>query len=97
MLKLNKIITISVLLATSLNMHSALAGDTNLTESMPSTERQNTLTDWNQKTSEALTLRLEQKLETQMIAKNYDMEEVQVAQTAKPVSHKSIIVLAEYK
>ena len=95
MLKLNKIITLSVILATSLNMQSVFADEVSMTESVSSAQAQNTLIDWNQKTQAALTLRLEEKLQHQLIAKNYSIEKNQVAQFVEPVSHKNIIVLAE--
>ena len=94
MLKLNKILTITLLLASSLHMQSSFADESTALEGSRMAQLQSTLNDWNQKTQTALTSRLEKKLQHQLIAKSYNIVLPQEAILAETVHSTPNIVLA---
>ncbi len=95
MSKLNKILTVVIFLTASLGMQSSFAEGTTVTENELMSQPQSALIDWTKKAQTDLTLRMQKKFESQLIAKNYNIELTQFAIMVKPVSINSKIVLAE--
>ncbi len=91
----NKLITIALLITASLGMQSSYADSINSTDNKAINMTQSTLIDWNQRTQAALSLRLEEKLQNQLVIKNHEIEMTQLAQHAEPDSNVTMIVLAE--
>ena len=76
-------------------MQSSFAEGTTVTENKVMSQPQSVLIDWTKKAQTELTLRMQKKFESQLIAKNYNIELTQFAIMVKPVSINSKIVLAE--
>jgi len=95
MLKLNKILSITIFLTASLGMQSSFADDTTVTENNVMSQPQTTVTDWTKKAQTELTSRMQQKLENQLLVKNHSIELTQLALMLKPVSINNRIVVAE--
>lgn len=93
--KLNRLLTITLLVVSSISMQSTFAEETTITENDPMTHHQVALIDWSQKTQLVLTSRLDKKLQNQLIAKDYSIELTQLVKFVEPVIQNTNIVLAE--
>lgn len=89
-----KALSALTLLVASFGMQSVFADESSLADASTFNQPQTTLIGLHEHVQATLTLKMDEKLQNQLMAKNYNLEEQQIAEFAEPAFPASQMQLA---